>query len=188
MASIPVIHPSADFREEFSRTFIRTVESVETGEVVDILTTLGKEGSPLIRYRTRDITRILPGRCSCGSILPRHSRIKGRSDDTIKFRGVNIYPSTMDTILSGIPGLGSEYQMHLTRDEASGKDFMKVIIERGQAVDAGRTAELVHETGYQIKKQLLVTVNVELVDYGQLPRTERKSQRVFDSRITDEIV
>jgi phenylacetate-coenzyme A ligase PaaK-like adenylate-forming protein len=120
--------------------------------------------------------------------MPRHSRIKGRSDDTIKFRGVNIYPSTIDTILSAIPGLGSEYQIHLTRDERSGKDSMKLKIERGEGVEAGRTAELVHETVYQVKRQLLVSIDVELVEYGQLPRTQRKSQRVFDTRITDEIV
>nr|WP_324292417.1 phenylacetate--CoA ligase [uncultured Desulfosarcina sp.] len=158
----------------------------EWGEMV--VTSLCKEAAPLIRYRTRDITRIIPGKCTCGSVMPRHSRIKGRSDDTIKFRGVNIYPSTIDTILSAIPGLGSEYQIVLTRDSSSGKDSMKLVIERGQAVDAGRTAELVHETIYQVKRQLLVSIDVELVDYGELPRTERKSQRVFDSRITDEIV
>ena len=158
----------------------------EWGEMV--VTTLAKEAAPLIRYRTRDITRIISGKCTCGSIMPRHSRIKGRSDDTIKFRGVNIYPSTIDTILSAIPGLGSEYQIHLTRDSASGKDFMKLVIERGQSVDAGRTGELAHETTYQLKRQLLVSAQVELVDYGQLPRTQRKSQRVFDTRITDEIV
>ena len=158
----------------------------EWGEMV--VTTLSKEAAPLIRYRTRDITRIIPGSCTCGSVMPRHSRIKGRSDDTIKFRGVNIYPSTIDTILSPIPGLGSEYQIYLTRDGASGKDYMKLVIERGQAVDAGRTAELVHEITYQVKRQLMVSIDVELVDYGQLPRTERKSQRVFDTRITDEIV
>ena len=166
-----------------------TLEPLPDGEWGEmVVTSLCKEAAPLIRYRTRDVTRIIPGPCTCGAIMPRHSRIKGRTDDTIKFRGVNIYPSTIDTILSGIPGLGSEYQIHLTRDEGSGKDFMKLVIERGQGVDAGRTAELVHEIGYQIKKQLLVSTQVELVDYGGLPRTQRKSQRVFDTRITDEIV
>ncbi len=165
---------------------LKPVPDGEWGEMV--VTTLRKEAAPLIRYRTRDITRIIPGPCTCGSVLPRHSRIKGRSDDTIKFRGVNIYPSTIDTILSAIPGLGSEYQIHLTREESSGKEFMKLVIERGQGVDRGRTPELVHETGYQIKKQLMVSTQVDLVDYGELPRTERKSQRVFDTRITDEII
>ncbi|TLM67718.1 MAG: ATP-binding cassette domain-containing protein [Deltaproteobacteria bacterium] len=158
----------------------------EWGEMV--VTTLCKEGAPLIRYRTRDITRIIPGRCSCGSLLPRHSRIRGRSDDTIKFRGVNIYPSSIDTILSAVPGLGSEYQIHLTRDDASGRDQMRLVIERGEGVEARRTPELVHEAGHQIKKQLLVSAEIALVDYGSLPRSERKSRRVFDTRIEDEIV
>jgi phenylacetate-coenzyme A ligase PaaK-like adenylate-forming protein len=157
----------------------------EWGEMV--VTTLCKEGSPLIRYRTRDITRIIPGPCTCGSIMPRHSRIKGRSDDTIKFRGVNIYPSSIDTILSAVPGLGSEYQIHLTRIDG-GRDNMRLVIERAEGVTAGRGPELAHEAGHQIKKQLMVSVDLELVDYGSLPRSERKSQRVFDSRIQDEIV
>ena len=157
----------------------------EWGEMV--VTTLCKEGAPLIRYRTRDITRIIPGPCTCGSIMPRHSRIKGRSDDTIKFRGVNIYPSSIDTILSAVPGLGSEYQIHLTRGE-DGRDNMRLVAERAEGVAAARSPELAHEAVHQIKRQLMVTVDLELVDYGALPRSERKSQRVFDSRIQDEIV
>jgi len=157
----------------------------EWGEMV--VTTLRKEGAPLIRYRTRDITRIIPGQCSCGSVLPRHSRIKGRSDDAIKFRGVNIYPSSIDTILSAVPGLGSEYQIYLTRDDG-GRDHMKLVVERAEGVGAKRGPELIHESGHQIKKQLLVSADLELVDYSSLPRSERKSQRVFDDRIQDEIV
>ncbi len=164
---------------------LKPVPEGEWGEMV--VTSLCKEGVPLIRYRTHDITRIIPGRCSCGSILPRHSRIKGRSDDTIKFRGVNIYPSSIDTILSSVPGIGSEYQIHLTRDNA-GRDHMRLVVERGEGVNAGRTPELVHEIGHQIKKQLLVSIDTELVDYSSLPRSEKKSQRVFDNRIQDEIV
>ena len=120
--------------------------------------------------------------------MPRHSRIKGRSDDTIKFRGVNIYPSSIDAILSAIPGLGSEYQIHLTREEGSGRENMRLVVERGEGVDASRAAELVHEAGYQVKKQLLVSIDLELAAYGSLPRSERKSRRVFDTRIRDEIV
>jgi phenylacetate-coenzyme A ligase PaaK-like adenylate-forming protein/ABC-type branched-subunit amino acid transport system ATPase component len=158
----------------------------EWGEMV--ITTLCKEAAPLIRYRTRDITRIIPGPCSCGSILPRHSRLKGRSDDTFKFRGVNIYPSSIDTLLSNIPGLGSEFQVHLSRDDESGRDHMQLIVERGQRVDPGRAPELVHEMMYQFKKQLMVTPEVELVDYGHLPRSERKNQRIFDNRLHDDVV
>lgn len=157
----------------------------EWGEMV--VTSLCKEGAPLIRYRTRDITRIIPGPCTCGSVMPRHSRIKGRSDDTIKFRGVNIYPSSIDTILSAVPGLGSEYQIHLTRGEG-GRDNLRLVVERAEGVGASRAPEMAHEAVHQIKRQLMVSVDLDIVDYGSLPRSERKSQRVFDSRIQDEIV
>jgi phenylacetate-coenzyme A ligase PaaK-like adenylate-forming protein/ABC-type branched-subunit amino acid transport system ATPase component len=157
----------------------------EWGEMV--VTSLCKEGAPLLRYRTRDITRIIPGACSCGCSLPRHSRIKGRSDDTIKFRGVNIYPSSIDTILSEVPGIGSEYQIHLKRD-AAGRDSMRLLVERAEGVDDKRNPELSHEIAHQIKKQLLVSGEIDLVSYAGLPRSEKKSQRVFDNRIQDEIV
>ena len=182
------IHYWADYYilEIIDPQTLKPVPDGEWGEMV--VTSLCKEGAPMIRYRTHDITRIIPGQCTCGCMLPRHSRIKGRSDDTIKFRGVNIYPSSIDTILSAVPGLGSEYQIHLSRDEDSGRDHMRMVVERGQNVDAGRSAELIHEAVHQIKKQLLVSAELELVDYGTLPRSERKSQRVFDTRIQDEIV
>jgi len=157
----------------------------EWGEMV--VTTLRKEAAPLIRYRTRDITRIIPGPCTCGSILPRHSRLRGRTDDMFKFRAVNIYPSSIDRIISEIPGLGSEYQIHLTRDEA-GRDHMLLKVERGEGVEAGRADELGREAVYTIKRKLMVTPEVEVVAYGALPRSERKSQRVVDTRITDSVV
>jgi phenylacetate-coenzyme A ligase PaaK-like adenylate-forming protein len=157
----------------------------EWGEMV--VTTLCKEAAPLIRYRTRDITRIIPGTCTCGAVLPRHSRIRGRTDDMFKFRAVNIYPSSVDRILSEVPGLGSEYQIHLARDEA-GRDHMLLKVERGEGVEAGRTDELSREVRYVVKHKLMVTPEVEVVGYGELPRSERKSQRVFDNRITDSVV
>lgn len=181
------IHYWADYYllEILDPQTLQPVPDGEWGEMV--ITSLCKEGVPLIRYRTRDITRIIPGRCECGSILPRHSRIKGRSDDTIKFRGVNIYPSSIDTILSAVPGIGSEYQIHLHRDEA-GRDHMKLVIERAEHVGDKRDPELIHEIAHQIKKQLLVSAELELIDYSSLPRSEKKSRRVFDERITDAIV
>jgi phenylacetate-CoA ligase len=157
----------------------------EWGEMV--ITTLTKEAAPLLRYRTHDITRIIPGPCTCGSILPRHSRLAGRSDDMFKFRGVNIYPSSIDRLLSEVPGLGSEYQVHLTRDGA-GRDHMLLKVERGEGVEAGRADELAREAIYVIKHKLMVTPEVDVVAYGELPRSERKSQRVFDVRITDSVV
>jgi phenylacetate-coenzyme A ligase PaaK-like adenylate-forming protein len=155
------------------------------GEMV--VTTLTKEAAPLIRYRTRDITRIIPGPCTCGTILPRHSRISGRTDDMFKFRAVNIYPSGIDRILSEIPGLGSEYQIHLTRDD-QGRDHMLLKVERGAGVEPGRIDELGREVVYRLKRKLLVTPEVEVLGYGDLPRTERKSKRVFDNRIEDSVI
>ncbi|HWU40235.1 MAG TPA: phenylacetate--CoA ligase, partial [Candidatus Acidoferrum sp.] len=157
----------------------------EWGEMV--VTTLAKEAAPLIRYRTRDITRIIPGRCTCGSILPRHSRIRGRTDDVFKFRGVNIYPSSIDTILSAVPGLGSEYQIHLTRDGQE-RDHMRLVVERGEGVEAKRGEELQREIVHTVKHKVMVTPEVEVVSYGSLPRSERKTRRVFDTRIQDSIV
>ena len=157
----------------------------EWGEMV--VTTLCKEAAPLIRYRTRDITRIIPGTCTCGAVLPRHSRLRGRTDDMFKFRAVNIYPASVDRILSEIPGLGSEYQIHLARDEAS-RDHMLLKVERGEGVEAGRNDELSREVRYVVKRKLMVTPEVVVVGYGELPRSERKSQRVFDGRITDSVV
>jgi phenylacetate-CoA ligase len=157
----------------------------EWGEMV--VTTLGKEAAPLIRYRTRDITRIIPGPCTCGAPLPRHSRLRGRTDDMFKFRAVNIYPSSVDRVLAEVPGLGSEYQIHLTRDEA-GRDHMVLKVERGEGVEAGRTDELGREVRYVVKHRLMVTPEVAVMAYGELPRSERKSQRVFDMRNEDPVV
>ena len=157
----------------------------EWGEMV--VTTLAKEAAPLIRYRTRDITRIIPGPCTCGSILPRHSRIRGRTDDVFKFRGVNIYPSTVDTILSSVPGLGSEYQIHITRD-AEERDHMRLVVERGEGVELRRGEELAREIIHSVRHKVMVTPEVEVVDYGSLPRSERKTKRVFDTRIQDSII
>lgn len=181
------IHYWADYYilEILDPDTLQPVPEGEWGEMV--VTTLSKEAAPLIRYRTRDITRIIPGPCTCGAVLPRHSRIRGRTDDMFKFRAVNIYPSSIDRILSEIPGLGSEYQIHLTRDEA-GRDHMHLKVERGEGVEAGRADELGREVRYVIRHKLMVTPEVEVLAYGALPRSERKSQRVFDTRITDSVV
>jgi phenylacetate-CoA ligase len=165
-----------------------TLEPVEAGEWGEmVVTTLAKEAVPLIRYRTHDITRILPGECSCGSIMPRHSRIMGRTDDMFIFRAVNIYPSHIDTIISSIPGLGSEYQIHLTRDAAE-RGNMRIVTEISEQENMADCQPLAAVLSKKIKRELMVTPEVELVPYGSLPRSERKSQRVFDTRIQDSII
>ena len=100
---------------------------------------------------------------------------------------MNIYPSSVDRILSEIPGLGSEYQIHLARDD-HGRDHMLLKVERGEGVEVGRADELGREVRYVVKHKLMVTPEVEVVAYGSLPRSERKSQRVYDNRITDSVV
>ncbi len=151
----------------------------ETGEMV--VTTLKKEAVPLIRYRTRDLTRLIQGRCPCGSIFPRHDRILGRSDDMIIFRGVNIYPGQIDEKLSLVEGTGSEYQMVLDRGR-DGRDYMTVRIERGAGAEPSSDAATAGRISSELKKGLLVSVKVDIVDHGSLPRSERKSRRVFDNR------
>jgi phenylacetate-CoA ligase len=159
-----------------------TLQPVPEGEIGEmVVTTLRKEAAPLIRYRTRDLTRLISGKCPCGSVLPRHDRLLGRSDDMIIFRAVNIYPGQIDHILSGIPGIGSEYQIILDRKE-DGKDYMTIKVERDQRVVKEKDPELSKKVGEEIKKQVLVSAGVEIVDYGSLPRSERKSKRVFDNR------
>ncbi|WP_457571168.1 phenylacetate--CoA ligase [Desulfovulcanus sp.] len=159
-----------------------TLEPVPDGEVGEmVVTTLRKEAVPLIRYRTRDLTRLLPGECACGCIMPRHDRILGRSDDMIIFRGVNIYPAQIDHILSEIKGLGSEYQLILERRD-DGRDYMMIKVERSHGLDSALDANLMKEVQQRIKGQLMVSAQVEIVDYNSLPRSERKTKRVFDRR------
>lgn len=159
-----------------------TLEPMPPGEPGEmVVTTLRKEAAPLIRYRTRDLTRLIPEPCPCGNLLPRHDHLLGRSDDMFIFRAVNIYPSQIDHVLSQLPQVGSEYQVHLYHRE-DGRDMMLLKVERigGESPDADR--QLADLISSEIRSKILVRPQVELVDYGSLPRTERKSKRVFDQR------
>ena len=159
-----------------------TLEPVPPGEVGEmVVTTLRKEAAPLIRYRTRDLTRIIPEQCPCGSIMPKHDRILGRSDDMFIFRAVNIYPSHIDQILSGIKEVGSEFQIILAR-QASGKDQMLIKVERAIDTSHHDDKHIRKSIEQEIKKQILVSCDVEVVEYAALPRSERKTKRVFDNR------
>jgi phenylacetate-CoA ligase len=159
-----------------------TLEPVPAGEVGEmVVTTLCKEAAPLIRYRTRDLTRMIDHSCSCGSVLPMHDRILGRSDDMIIFRAVNIYPGQIDEVLSQIADASCEYQVHLERKD-DGKDYMTIRLECCEDYDASRKPELVGAVQSEIKKKIMVSCDVEIVDYCSLPRSERKSRRFFDNR------
>jgi phenylacetate-CoA ligase len=159
-----------------------TLEPVPPGEVGEmVVTTLRKEAAPLIRYRTRDLTRMIDRPCSCGSILPMHDRLLGRSDDMIIFRAVNIYPGQVDSVLSKIDDVGSEYQILLERKE-DGKDYMALRVESNGSVPQDKFPEIARKVASAVKKAILVSCDVEVVPYGALPRSERKSKRVYDNR------
>jgi len=149
------------------------------GELV--VTTLRKEGSPLIRYRIHDITRIIDHSCPCGITFPMHDRILGRTDDMFIYRAVNIYPSQIDHVLSRIDGIGSEFQVYLKQRE-SGRDMMLIKVERDMGAKMPDDRDLAEQVAMEIRRKILVRCQVEVVDYGSLPRTQRKSKRVFDHR------
>ncbi|GAB6061533.1 phenylacetate--CoA ligase family protein [Deferrisoma palaeochoriense] len=159
----------------------QTLKPVPEGEIGEmVVTTLRKEASPLIRYRTRDLTRALPGRCPCGSVFPRHDRILGRDDDMFIYRAVNIYPGQIDEILSEVPGVSSEYNIVLERRQ--GRDYMTIFVERDPAGDPLKDERIEAEIEHRIKSQIMVSAEVRVVDYASLPRSEKKSKRVFDKR------
>ncbi len=162
-----------------------TLDPLPPGEVGEmVVTSLRKEASPLIRYRTRDLTRLIPEPCPCGNPLPRHDHLLGRSDDMFIYRAVNIYPGQIDHVLSRVPGVGSEYQVHLHHRE-DGRDTMLIKVERTGLNSPDADRELAEAIAAEIRKQIMVRAQVEIVDYGVLPRTERKSRRVFDHRVVE---
>jgi phenylacetate-CoA ligase len=151
----------------------------ESGEIV--ATTLAKEAMPLLRYRTRDVSRLIADRCKCGSEHPRIDRILGRTDDMFKIHGVNIYPGQIDHLLSETDGVSSEYQIVLER--VAGRDSMLIKVEKDPLSELPDQA-IVRDLRGKIKTQIGVTVDVELAAYQSLPRSEKKTKRVFDERQT----
>jgi phenylacetate-CoA ligase len=159
-----------------------SLEPVAPGEVGEmVITTLCKQAAPLIRYRTRDLTRMIDAPCSCGSVLPMHDRILGRSDDMIIFRAVNIYPGQIDEVLSPIADASCEYQVHLDRKD-DGKDYMTIRLECCDGYDPSLKPGLAAAVQAEVKKKVMVSCDVDIVDYCSLPRSERKSKRFFDNR------
>lgn len=162
-----------------------TLEPVPEGEVGElVLTTINREAMPLLRYRTRDLTRILPGECPCGRHHKRLDRMKGRSDDMIILKGVNIFPIQIETILLQFKELGSDYL--ITLETAESNDEMTVEVELSQLFtdDYGRLQSLTREITRQLKDEILVTPRVKLVPKGTLPKSEGKAVRVKDLRKT----
>lgn len=154
---------------------LKPVPDGELGEIV--ITTLVKEGAPLIRYRTHDLSRIIQGECPCGSKYPRIDMIMGRTDDMMKIKGVNVFPSQIEEILHEFSELSSEYQIRISH--LDGKDTMRIYVETNGSVDflnvAGRIAE-------RVKSRIGFTPLVKVVEVGVLPRSEKKTKRVIDER------
>ncbi len=153
----------------------KNVEDGEWGEIV--LSTLVKEGAPLIRYRTHDISRIIPGECPCGCSYPRIDVIAGRSDDMIKIKGVNVFPKQIEEVIATFPELSSEYQIRISHLE--GRDTMRLYIETDGTRDFVEMAKKVAE---KVKSRIGFTPIVKVVELGVLPRSEKKSKRVIDER------
>ena len=159
-----------------------TLTPVKDGDVGEmVVTTLCKEAAPLVRYRTRDLTRKISKPCSCGNILFMHDRIMGRSDDMIILRGVNIYPGQIDEVLSSIPEAGSEYQVHLERRE-DGKDYMTIKAEIMQGTDPATTHQIKDKIKKAVHSKILVSCDAQVCAHGDLPRYEGKARRIFDNR------
>ncbi|MBQ6240028.1 MAG: phenylacetate--CoA ligase [Firmicutes bacterium] len=147
----------------------------EWGEIV--ITTLVKEGAPLIRYRTHDLSRIIPGECPCGCRFPRLDTIKGRTDDMMKIKGVNVFPSQIEEILQSFPEVSSEYQIRISH--LDGKDTMRIYVETNGHVDFQDLANRIAAT---VKSRIGFTPLVKVVEIGLLPRSEKKTKRVIDER------
>ncbi len=149
----------------------------EEGEIV--ITTLVKEGAPLIRFRTHDLSKIIPGQCSCGRTYPRLDTIKGRSDDMFKVHGVNMFPSQVEEILGMVDGVSSEYKIDIAHDESNNRDIIMITAEADGRVDFAKAGD---EIKRLFKSRMNVTPKVSIVSLNTLPRSEKKTQRVFDHR------
>ena len=162
----------------------QTLEPVPEGEVGElVLTTINREAMPLLRYRTRDLTRILPGECPCGRHHKRLDRMKGRSDDMMILKGVNIFPIQIETVLMQFEELGNNYLITLTNEEAN--DLMTVEVELNTFCDDyPKLQALTKEITRQLKDEILLTPLVKLVPKGSLPQQDGKAVRVRDLRKT----
>jgi phenylacetate-CoA ligase len=149
----------------------------EAGELV--ITTLTKEALPMIRYRTRDITRLSDEPCSCGRSHVRILRVTGRNDDMLIIRGVNVYPSQVEAVLVGFPGIAPHYQIILTREGALDAMTVEVELAPGFAGDRAAKAE---EVTHHIKSLIGVTCKVVAKAEGDVPRSQGKAVRVVDRR------
>ena len=159
----------------------KTGEVLPDGEVGEIvLTTLRKQGAPLIRYRTHDLSRIIPGACTCeyGSHHPRIDTIVGRTDDMVKVKGCNMFPAQIEEVINFTEGTSSEYQMMI--EAINGRDVITLLFETALTGEDREKCE--RELEAIFKAKIGCTPEAKGVPMGELPRSEKKSKRIFDSR------
>jgi len=161
-----------------------TLAPVPDGTVGElVITTLTKEAIPVIRYRTRDLTAILPERCPCGRTLRRMARVKGRTDDMLIVKGVKVFPSEIEAVLFEVEGIEPHYQVQV--DRVAGQDEVTVLVEVSESIffDEMRRQRKLEETIVRrLATELGVTVGVKLVGKKTLERSEGKARRVVDRR------
>ena len=153
----------------------------EAGELV--ITTLTREATPLLRYRTRDITKLIPGKCECGRTSVRMERIMGRTDDMLIIRGVNVFPSQIEEVLVNIEGIEPHYQIVI--DRVGALDELEVHVEMNEALisDEIKGLEIVErKIKSDIESMLGIKVGVKLVEPKTIARSEGKAKRVIDNR------
>jgi len=175
----------------FEDHFIVEIIDPNTGEVLPrgekgevVLTTISKEAFPLIRYRTRDISSLIPGACRCGRTYSRMERVSGRSDDMLVIRGVNVFPSQIESVLMSIEGLEPHYQLIVEREGSL--DTLQVQVEVSEKLFSDEIRELQNlekSISKDIKDYIGVTAKVKLVESKTLERFEGKAQRVLDKRL-----
>ncbi len=171
--------------------FYPEIINPETGEVLPdgewgelVITTLDREASPVVRYRTRDITRIIPGECPCGRTHRRIDRIHGRTDDMLIIRGVNVFPSQIEDVMRTFPEMSSWYQIEVDTDHRS-LDIVTLKAEPNPNVDLDSIADidrLQKRISAALKAALSVGVKVKLVEPKSIPRSEGKAKRIVDLR------
>ncbi len=161
-----------------------TLDPVSEGEIGElVLTTLTREGMPLIRYRTKDLTRFIDGECPCGRVHRRIDRIMGRSDDMIILKGVNIYPMQIERVLMSIPEVGQNYIIVLERDKYVDNMRVKVEIKDEYFVEDMRVLRrLERKITKLLRDEILITPKIDLVEHKSLPRNQGKAERVQDRR------
>ncbi len=162
----------------------KTLEPVEDGEIGElVLTTLDREAMPIIRYRTRDLTRIIPEKCACGRTHRMLDRITGRTDDMFILKGCNIFPMQIEGVLMKIPEVSNEYRISLENINSNDEMIIEVEINKETfAGDINILQNITKKITHDIRNEVLVKPFVKLVEHGALPRYEGKTQRLFDNR------